>query len=68
VALPASASDANPPRDQARSIFGVIEPVHAKEVNDPMVQLGRALFWDTRLSADGEAALRKLSPGRRLGG
>lgn len=65
-------------RERSAATFGGIESVTAEEVADPVAQLGRALFWDTRLSADGKTACaschaasswgadgRKLSPDAR---
>jgi len=41
---------------QALSLFGAIEPVSAREIEVPTIRLGRALYWDARLSADGQTA------------
>ncbi len=43
-------------RATAASLFGVVKPVTSTELADPRVQLGRALFWDVRLSLDGKTA------------
>ncbi|MDZ7643301.1 MAG: cytochrome c peroxidase [Woeseiaceae bacterium] len=43
-------------RERAASLFGTIEPPSAEELADPGVKLGRALFWDTGLSANGRVA------------
>lgn len=43
-------------RDQAKAMFGVVAPVRSDEVEAPQAVLGRALFWDTRLSLDGKTA------------
>lgn len=51
-----------PLRTQARSLFGVVAPVQASEVNAPEAVLGRALFWDTRLSLDGKVACASCHP------
>ena len=40
----------------ARSLFGVLEPVAREELDAPEVVLGRELFWDERLSADGRTS------------
>lgn len=45
-----------PLREQARALFGVVKPVDPAEVQAPAATLGRALFWDTRLSLDGKTA------------
>jgi len=52
--VPATAGDTL--RAQAAALFGTIESVSEREVDDPLVRLGRALFWDPRLSADGRTA------------
>lgn len=51
--------DAPPPaalRTLALSHFGTVAPVTDAEVAAPQAVLGRALFWDTRLSIDGKTA------------
>lgn len=40
---------------EAKAQFGVLEPVSPSAIG-PAAELGRALFWDTRLSADGQTA------------
>lgn len=45
-----------PLREQALGLFGIVKPVDAAEVQAPAAVLGRALFWDTRLSLDGKTA------------
>jgi len=42
-------------RREAQQLFGALEPAPAKG-SAPMIQLGRALFWDTRVSGDGKTA------------
>lgn len=56
LALQASALADDALRAQGAALFGTVEPVGAEEIADPAVRLGRALFWDTRLSADGRTA------------
>lgn len=51
-----SAAADNSLREQAGSLFGAIEAVERQTISEPEVRLGRALFWDTRLSADGKTA------------
>jgi cytochrome c peroxidase len=54
AALP---SRADPPlRTDALKLFGVIESAAPGAVATPEAQLGRALFWDTRISLDGKTA------------
>lgn len=43
-------------RQQAAALFGSVKPVEVAEVSAPMAELGRALYWDTRLSLDGKTA------------
>ncbi|MEX2468712.1 MAG: cytochrome c peroxidase [Pseudohongiellaceae bacterium] len=43
-------------RRQAETLFGTLDPVTAEEKNDPVVDLGRALFWDESLSLNGGIA------------
>ena len=43
-------------RAQSRTLFGTVAPVREEEVQAPAAVLGRALFWDGRLSLDGKTA------------
>ncbi len=43
-------------RERAAALFGVVAPSTAAEVSAPAARLGRALFWDARLSLDGRTA------------
>jgi cytochrome c peroxidase len=59
--LSSCATDAPDPtvaalREQVVPMFGTVTPVTAAEVQAPAAKLGRALFWDTRLSFDGKTA------------
>lgn len=60
VASLAIAADPDPSptalRDQAKGLFGVVAPAGADEIRAPAAVLGRALFWDRRLSLDGKTA------------
>ena len=61
TALPATAIDTPVPdaatlRARVAPLFGTVAPVTAAEVNAPQAALGRALFWDPRLSLDGKTA------------
>lgn len=49
-----AASDAL--RQRAVALFGIVQPVASTEVSAPQALLGRALFWDPRLSVDGKTA------------
>jgi cytochrome c peroxidase len=40
----------------ARALFGALEPVPADRLDAPEVALGRQLYWDERLSADGRTS------------
>jgi cytochrome c peroxidase len=41
---------------RAAAMFGTVQPVSIQEVNTPQAILGRALFWDQRLSLDGKTS------------
>jgi cytochrome c peroxidase len=56
LALHASVAAGDPLRERAAALFGTVEPLNAEESAAPAAQLGRALFWDRRLSADGQTA------------
>ncbi len=56
VAGPATAQDMEELRETARMLFGTVRATEPEEIADPMAQLGQALFWDTRLSINGEVA------------
>lgn len=43
-------------REQARQTFAAISAPATEELQNPLVQLGRMLFWDPRLSLDGRTA------------
>jgi cytochrome c peroxidase len=43
-------------RQRTVPLFGTVAPTAPTEVDTPQAQLGRALFWDTRLSVDGKTA------------
>ncbi|MBI5719422.1 MAG: c-type cytochrome [Burkholderiales bacterium] len=43
-------------RQRTAPIFGIVSPASEAEVETPQAKLGRALFWDTRLSIDGKTA------------
>jgi cytochrome c peroxidase len=49
-------------REQATMLFGVVRPVATEEVNAPQAVLGRALFWDDKLSLDGKTACATCHP------
>ncbi|MBA4029689.1 MAG: hypothetical protein C0478_02070 [Planctomyces sp.] len=42
--------------DRARATFGVVGQTPPEALDLPVVKLGQALFWDTRLSANGKIA------------
>lgn len=44
------------PRDQFGALFGRIEAPSQAAIDSPMAKLGRALFWDERLSANGKVS------------
>ncbi len=43
-------------RQEAKSRLGIVKAVADTAVSAPDARLGRALFWDVRLSADGKTA------------
>lgn len=43
-------------RQRVAALFGTVAPVQKAEVEQPQAVLGRALFWDERLSANGKTA------------
>lgn len=43
-------------RQQALALFGRVQPVVPAEADEAKAVLGRALYWDTRLSLDGKTA------------
>jgi len=49
-------------RARAAAVFGTVTAVTAAEVAAPAAALGRALFWDTRLSLDGKTACASCHP------
>jgi len=46
----------DPFRETARAMFGALEPLPVEAVEAADATLGRALFWDARLSRDGRTA------------
>lgn len=54
AAAPCAADEAL--RREALQVFGALEPAAPAAGSAPAIQLGRALFWDTRVSADGKTA------------
>lgn len=60
AAAPAAADEAL--RQAALQRFGVVQAASEAQRNAPEAELGRALFWDTRLSADGRTACASCHP------
>ena len=54
-------------RAMASELFGRIEAPAAAKVAAPEVSLGRALFWDTRVSLDGKTACASCHPAEDFG-
>ena len=54
-------------RQQAASLFGRLEAPAAAKINTPEVALGRALFWDKRISLDGNTACASCHPAEDFG-
>jgi len=67
LAACASAQETDTLRARAERLFGSIEPVRAEELEEPIVELGRALFWDERLSANGRTACASCHPATAAG-
>jgi cytochrome c peroxidase len=55
TAAPAGAADADL-RDEASALFGQLAAPDAEALSSPEIRLGRTLFWDERISADGKTA------------
>src|SRR5688572_12241291 len=49
-------------RQRTALLFGTVAPTAPTEVDTPQAQLGRALFWDTRLSGNGKPAGASCTP------
>jgi cytochrome c peroxidase len=54
-------------REQALKLFGRLEAPVAAKVSTPEVALGRALFWDKRISLDGKTACASCHPAEDFG-
>jgi len=55
-------------RKMAVELFGRIEAPATAKLSTPEVELGRALFWDTRASLDGKTACASCHPAADWGG
>jgi len=53
-------------RREALALFGRIEATAVSQAT-PEIELGRALFWDTRVSSDGKTACASCHPARDWG-
>jgi cytochrome c peroxidase len=60
-----AASADEPLRREAAALFGEIKASTA--ASSPEAELGRALFWDTRISSDGKTACASCHPARDWG-
>jgi len=49
-------------RAEAQRLFGRLEAPSSARLDSPEIQLGRALFWDTRASIDGKTACASCHP------
>lgn len=56
LATPAAAQGPETLRGTAATLLGAVSATRAEEVLAPQAHLGRALFWDMRLSVNGEVA------------
>jgi len=54
-------------RREALAHAGIVQPSTEAERNAPQAQLGRALFWDTRISLDRKTACASCHPARDWG-
>jgi cytochrome c peroxidase len=54
-------------RKLADELFGRVEAPAASKIATPEVELGRALFWDTRVSLDGKTACASCHPAADFG-
>jgi len=54
-------------REMATELFGRVEAPAPARLSSPEVELGRALFWDTRVSTDGQTACASCHPARDWG-
>ncbi len=43
-------------RDRANRVLGSVQATPAEDIENPVAQLGQALFWDMRLSSNGKVA------------
>lgn len=62
LAVTLSGADDGKLREDAKGQFGIIEAAPADELSKPDVTLGRALFWDKRISGDGKTACASCHP------
>jgi len=62
AALTATAHADDVLRNQAAKLFGKIEAPPATTITGAEQELGRALFWDTRMSLDGKTACASCHP------
>lgn len=51
-----AASDIEDLRERANQLMGSVEATPDEDIENPISQLGQALFWDIRLSSNGEVA------------
>jgi cytochrome c peroxidase len=54
-------------REQAMELFGAIETASNAKISAPDAVLGRALFWDERISADGKTSCASCHRGEDYG-
>lgn len=66
-ALPAAAMSDEALRQAALQQFGIVAASTEAQRSAPEAQLGRALFWDTRLSVDGKTACASCHPAQDWG-
>jgi cytochrome c peroxidase len=67
LAMPAIAPADEALRQAALQRFGIVAASTDAQRNAPEAQLGRALFWDTRISVDGKTACASCHPAQDWG-
>ncbi len=62
IACSAEQRSAGQLQAEARRAFGILEAVGSEAVTSPLAELGRSLFWDPRISANGATACAGCHP------
>jgi cytochrome c peroxidase len=64
---PANQDPDRPLLEQARQVLGMVNPPPKTEQQTPLVELGHRLFWDARLSANGQISCGSCHQGQDWG-